>query len=105
MQQQYEATTVANWLNDNPIRLTVAAGRVTKKELAYALHVTTQQLMHKIRVIRDSDTAFDALYREKSHRTEISVDLAEIVIRNLFDHNPEVRIEIVPAEIFPPIRK
>lgn len=103
--QQYEATTVANWLKQNPIRLTVAAGRVAKKELAYALRVSTPTLMHKIRVLRDCDEKFDALFREKSRRTEISVDLAEIIIRNLFDHNPDLNIEIIPAEVVTHIRK
>lgn len=105
MQQVYEATTVTNWLKDNPIRLRVAAGRVSKKELAYALNVSTSALWHKIRILRDCDEKFNALYQEKSRRTEVAVDLAEIIIRNLFDHNPEVRIEIVPAKVIPYVRK
>lgn len=101
MQQVYEATTVTNWLKDNPIRLTVAAGRVSKQQLAYSLCVTRAALMHKIRVLRDSDPNFDAMFRDKSYRTEMSVDLAEIIVRSLFDNNPDLRIEIIPAEVIP----
>lgn len=99
--QQYEATTVTNWLKENPIRLTVAAGRVSKQELAYALNLTRASLMHKIRVLRDSDKNFAVLFAEKSHRTELSIDLAEIVVRSLFDNNPDLRIEIIPAQVIP----
>ena len=99
MPQPCEATSVANWLNENPIRLTVAAGRVAKSELANALNITTASLRHKIAILRASDPAFDDLYREKSKRTELPVDLAEVIIRQLFDGNPHVRLEFVPAAV------
>ena len=95
MPQPCEATCVANWLNENPIRLTVAAGRVAKSDLANALHITTASLRHKIAILRASDPAFDDLYREKSKRTEVPVDLAEVIIRQMFDGNPHVRVEFV----------
>ena len=95
MQAPCEATCVANWLNENPIRLTVAAGRVAKSELANALHITTASLRHKIAILRASDPAFDDLYREKSKRTELPVDLAEMIVRQLFDGNPHVKVEFV----------
>lgn len=99
MQAPCEATCVANWLNENPIRLTVAAGRVAKSDLANALHITTASLRHKIAILRASDPAFDDLYQEKSKRTELPVDLAEVIIRQLFDGNPHVRVEFVPAAV------
>ena len=91
----FEASCVANWLKENPIRLTVAAGRVAKSDLANALHITTASLRHKIAILRASDPAFDDLYREKSKRTELPVDLAEVIVRQLFDGNPGVRLEFV----------
>ena len=94
-----EATCVAKWLNENPIRLTVAAGQVAKSDLANALHITTASLRHKIAILRASDPAFDDLYQEKSKRTELPVDLAEVIIRQLFDGNPHVRLEFVPAAV------
>ena len=95
----FEAACVANWLNENPIRLTVAAGRVAKSDLANALHITTASLRHKIAILRASDPAFDDLYQEKSKRTELPVDLAEVIVRQLFDGNPHVRVEFVPAAV------
>ena len=95
MPQSCEATSVANWLNENPIHLTVAAGRVAKSELANALNITTASLRHKIAILRASDPAFDDLYQEKSKRTELPVDLAEVIVRQLFDGNPHVRVEFV----------
>lgn len=99
MPQPCEATCVANWLNQNPIRLTVAAGRVAKSDLANALNITTASLRHKIAILRASDPAFDDLYQEKSKRTEVPLDLAEVIIRQLFDGNPHVRLEFVPAAV------
>ena len=99
MQAPCEATCVANWLNENPIRLTVAAGRVAKSDLANALHITTASLRHKIAVLRDSDPDFAQLYREKTKRTEVPVDLAEVIVRLLFDENPGVRVELVGATV------
>ena len=99
MPQSCEATSVANWLNENPILLTVAAGRVAKSDLANALNITTASLRHKIAILRASDPAFDDLYRAKSKRTELPVDLAEMIIRQLFDGNPHVRLEFVPAAV------
>ena len=99
MPQPCEAACVANWLNENPIRLTVAAGRVAKSDLANALHITTASLRHKIAILRASDPAFDDLYQEKSKRTELPVDLAEVIVRLLFDENPHVRLEFVPAAV------
>ena len=99
MPQPCEATCVANWLNENPIRLTVAAGRVAKSDLANALHITTASLRHKIAILRASDPAFDHLYQEKSKRTEVPVDLAEVIVRQLFDGNPHVRVEFVGAAV------
>ena len=93
------ASSVAEWLQDNPIRLTVAAGRVAKSDLAYALHITPASLRHKIAVLRAADPAFDALYQEKSRRTELPVDLAEVVVRLLFDGHPGVRVELVGARV------
>jgi hypothetical protein len=81
MPQPCEATCVANWLNENPIRLTVAAGRVAKSDLANALHITAASLRHKIAILRASDPAFDDLYQEKSKRTELPVDLAEVIVQ------------------------
>lgn len=95
----FEASCVANWLNENPIRLTVAAGRVAKSDLANALHITPASLRHKIAILRASDPNFDDLYREKSKRTELPVDLAEVIVRLLFDGNPGVRVELVPATV------
>ena len=99
--QQFETTSVAQWLADHPIRLTVAAGRVAKSDLAYALSITPASLRHKISVLRDADSDFDALYRQKARRTEYPVDLAEVIIRQLFDHNPHVRLEFVGAVVIP----
>jgi len=99
MPQPCEATCVANWLNENPIRLTVAAGRVAKSDLANALHITTASLRHKIAILRASDPAFDDLYQKKSKRTELPVDLAEVIVRQLFDGNPHVRVEFVGASV------
>ena len=99
MPQPCEAACVANWLNENPIRLTVAAGRVAKSDLANALHITTASLRHKIAILRASDPAFDDLYQETAKRTELPVDLAEVIIRQLFDGNPHVRLEFVPAAV------
>ena len=99
MPQPCEAACVANWLNENPIRLTVAAGRVAKSDLANALHITTASLRHKIAILRASDPAFDDLYQEKSKRTELPVDLAEVIVRLLFDGNPGVRVEFVGAVV------
>lgn len=99
MQQPYEASCVANWLSENPIRLTVAAGRVTKSDLANALHITTASLRHKVAVLRDSDPEFARLYREKAKRTELPVDLAEVIVRLLFDGNLGVRVEFVGAVV------
>ena len=99
MQAPCEATCVANWLNENPIRLTVAAGRVAKSDLANALHITPASLRHKIAILRASDPAFNDLYQEKSKRTELPVDLAEVIVRLLFDGNPHVRLEFVPAAV------
>lgn len=99
MPQPCEATCVANWLNENPIRLTVAAGRVAKSDLANALHITTASLRHKIAILRASDPAFDDLYQEKSRRTELPVDLAEVIVRLLFDGNPNVRVVFVGAAV------
>ena len=99
MPQPCEAACVANWLNENPIRLTVAAGRVAKSDLANALHITTASLRHKIAILRASDPAFDDLYQEKSKRTELPVDLAEVIIRQLFDGNPHVRLEFISAAV------
>ena len=99
MPQPFEAACVANWLNENPIRLTVAAGRVAKSDLANALHITTASLRHKIAILRASDPAFDDLYQEKSKRTELPVDLAEVIVRQLFDGNPHVRVEFVGAAV------
>ncbi|MCK6692124.1 MAG: hypothetical protein L6Q97_08480 [Thermoanaerobaculia bacterium] len=99
MPQPCEATCVANWLNENPICLTVAAGRVAKSDLANALNITTASLRHKIAILRASDPAFDDLYQEKSKRTEVPLDLAEVIIRQLFDGNPHVRLEFVPAAV------
>jgi len=99
MPQPCEATCVANWLKENPIRLTVAAGRVAKSDLANALHITTASLRHKIAILRASDPVFDDLYREKSKRTELPVDLAEVIIRQLFDGNLHVRVEFVGAAV------
>ena len=95
----FEAACVANWLNENPIRLTVAAGRVAKSDLANALHITTASLRHKIAVLRDSDPDFAQLYLEKAKRTELPVDLAEVIVRLLFDGNPGVRVEFVGAVV------
>ena len=99
MPQPCEAACVANWLNENPIRLTVAAGRVAKSDLANALHITTASLRHKIAILRASDPGFDDLYQEKSKRTELPVDLAEVIVRQLFDGNPHVHLEFVPAAV------
>ena len=99
MPQPCEAACVANWLNENPIRLTVAAGRVAKSDLANALHITTASLRHKIAILRASDPGFDDLYQEKSKRTELPVDLAEVIIRQLFDGNPHVKVEFVGAVV------
>jgi hypothetical protein len=99
LETPFEASCVANWLNENPIRLTVAAGRVAKSDLANALHITTASLRHKIAILRASDPDFDDLYRERSRRTELPVDLAEVVVRMLFDENPHVRVEFVAAAV------
>jgi len=99
MPQPCEAACVANWLNENPIRLTVAAGRVAKSDLANALHITTASLRHKIAILRASDSAFDDLYQEKSKRTELPVDLAEVIVRLLFDGNPHIKMEFVGAVV------
>ncbi len=99
MQQPYETSCVANWLSENPIRLTVSAGRVAKSDLANALHITTASLRHKIAILRASDPAFDDLYQEKSKRTELPVDLAEVIVRQLFDGNPGVKMEFVGAAV------
>ena len=57
------AKAAANWLNENPIRLTVAAGRVAKSELANVLNITTASTQHKITTLRASDPAFGDLYQ------------------------------------------
>jgi hypothetical protein len=72
---------------------------VAKSDLANALHITTASLRHKIAILRASDPAFDDLYQEKSKRTELPVDLAEVIVRQLFDGNPHVRLEFVPAAV------
>lgn len=97
MTPSYETSSVEAWLRENPIRLTVAAGRVAKSDLANALHITPASLRHKIAILRASDPDFDELYRERSKRTELPVDLAEMVVRLLFDGNPGVRVELVGA--------
>ncbi len=99
MPQPCEATCAANWLNENPIRLTVAADQVAKSDLANALHITTASLWHKIAILRASDPAFDDFYREKSKRTELPVDLAEVIVWQLSDGNQYVRLEFVPAVV------
>ena len=99
MKSSYDTTSVEAWLRENPIRLTVAAGRVAKSDLANALHITTASLRHKIAVLRDSDPDFARLYLEKAKRTELPVDLAEVIVRLLFDGNPHVRLEFVPAAV------
>ena len=99
MQQPYEASCVATWLSENPFRLTVAAGRVAKSDLVNALHITTASLRHQIAVLRDSDPEFARMYREKAKRTELPVDLAEVIVQILFDGNPHMRLEFVPAAV------
>lgn len=99
MKPSYDTTSVDAWLRENPIRLTVAAGRVAKSDLANALHITPASLRHKIAVLRAADPDFDALYRERSKRTELPVDLAEVVVRMLFDGNTGVQVEFLPATV------
>jgi hypothetical protein len=70
----------------------------TQSELVNALNITTASMRHKIAILRASDPAFDDLYQEKSKRTELPVDLAEVIVRQLFDGNPHVRVEFVGAE-------
>jgi hypothetical protein len=79
--------------------VTVAADEVAKSDLANTLNITTASLRHKIAILRASDPDFDDLYRARLKRTEAPVDLAEVVVRHLFDGNPGVRVEFVPAAV------
>ena len=92
-----ESKSVAQWLQENPIRLKVCAGRVAKSDLAHALNITSASLRHKVSILRDADPEFDALYVARARRTELPVDLAELIVRMLFDCHDAVRVEFVGA--------
>lgn len=97
--QILESTSVTQWLQENPIRLRVCAGRVAKSDLAHALNITPASLRHKVSILRDADSDFDALYVARAKRTELPVDLAELIIRMLFDCHDAVRVEFVGGGI------
>ncbi|MBK8968644.1 MAG: hypothetical protein R3D58_06975 [Saprospiraceae bacterium] len=91
--------TLHEWLESNPIRLKVVAGRVRKKELAYALNTTPTSLRYRIGVLCRKNEAFQEDYEQKASRMELPVDLAEMIVRLLFDNNPSVRIEFLPNPV------
>ncbi|MEZ4941817.1 MAG: hypothetical protein R3D58_13135 [Saprospiraceae bacterium] len=95
VEQEY-CKTVTEWLINNPIRLNVIAGKVAKSELAYALNTNPRGLRHRVDMLCRKNAEFQEVYEQKARRTELPVDLAEIIVRLLFDNNPNVRIEFLP---------
>ena len=95
MNQEY-CKSVSAWLSQNPIRLKVVAGNVAKSQLAYALNITPDGLRHRIISLCKSNSELGREYQEKSKKTELPVHLAEMIIRVMYDNNPNVTIDFLP---------
>jgi hypothetical protein len=95
MNQEY-CKSVSAWLSQNPIRLNVLAGQIAKSELAYAVNITPQGLRYRITVLCNVNPEFKKVYQERARRTQLPIEVAEMIVRLMFDNNPNIRIEFFP---------
>lgn len=91
MNQPHEAPMAAEWLAENPVVLSVSAGRVRKSNIAQALRISDRRFRTRVREVLDSRPELEKLYEPTAK--EIPMTLAEVLVQEIFDHHPGVRVK------------